>query len=91
MSRKASLSVRTQFSDCQPFLCSAQVEQGAITGSVVDQTGASVASAEGHRTNVATQAAATTETNVDGYYKIPYLLAGSYNLAVEKGDSRLPK
>jgi hypothetical protein len=62
----------------------AQVEQGAITGVVVDSTGASIPKAKVTATNQATGAAAVAETTEEGYYKIPYLLAGKYKLAVEK-------
>ncbi|PYT95314.1 MAG: hypothetical protein DMG38_27525 [Acidobacteria bacterium] len=62
----------------------AQVEQGAITGAVVDSTGASIANAKVTATNQATGTVAKTETTADGYYKIPYLAAGKYNVVVEK-------
>src|SRR5215213_10162751 len=65
-------------------VCRAQVEQGAITGVAADQTGASIPMAKVTATNVATQAVATTETNDEGYYKIPYLTPGVYNVVVEK-------
>src|SRR5882724_4214894 len=91
MSRQPSFLFLLSLAIASPFLCSAQVEQGAITGSVIDQSGASIPGAKITATNVATQAIATTETNVDGYYKIPYLLAGSYNVAVEKPGFSLAK
>src|ERR1700682_3278419 len=62
----------------------AQVEQGAITGAVVDSTGASIANAKVTATNQAKGTGAKTETSADGYYKIPYLAAGKYNVVVEK-------
>ena len=65
-------------------VCLAQVEQGAITGAVTDATGASVPLAKVTATNQATGAVSTAETTVDGYYKIPYLLAGKYTVVVEK-------
>ena len=65
-------------------VCFAQVEQGAITGAVVDATGASVPKAKVTATNQATGTVAATETTDDGYYKIPYLAAGKYKLSVEK-------
>jgi hypothetical protein len=64
-------------------VCEAQVEQGAITGVVVDPSGASVPKAKVTATNQATQAVAVAETTDDGYYKIPYLLAGKYDVVVE--------
>jgi Carboxypeptidase regulatory-like domain len=65
-------------------VCFAQVEQGAITGAVVDPTGASIPKAKVTATNQATGTVATTETTDDGYYKIPYLPAGKYKLTVGK-------
>jgi len=59
------------------IVCLAQVEQGAITGAVVDSTGASVPKAKVTATNQATGTIATSETTDDGYYKIPYLPAGN--------------
>ncbi len=65
-------------------LCFAQAEQGAISGSVTDPTGATIPQAKVTATNQATGAVATVETTEDGYYKLPYLPAGKYNLAIEK-------
>ncbi len=64
--------------------CFAQVEQGAITGVVADATGASIPKAKVTATNQATGVVAIAETTDEGYYKVPYLLAGKYKLAVEK-------
>src|SRR5262245_8405170 len=61
-----------------------QVEQGAISGAVLDPTGASIPKARVTATNQATGAVATAETTDEGYYKIPYLLAGRYRVSVEK-------
>jgi hypothetical protein len=66
------------------FVCFAQVEQGAITGLVLDPSGALVPNAKVTATNIATGVVAQAETTGDGYYKIPYLQAGKYNLSVEK-------
>jgi hypothetical protein len=65
------------------LVCYAQVEQGAITGAVTDSTGASILKAKVTATNQATGAVAAAETTDDGYYKIPYLLAGKYTVIVE--------
>src|SRR3954452_23555131 len=65
-------------------VCLAQVEQGAITGAVLDSTGASIPKAKVTATNQATGASAVAETTEEGYYKLPYLPAGKYKLAVEK-------
>ncbi len=66
------------------FVCLAQVEQGAIAGAVVDSTGASIPNATVTAKNQATGTIAKTETTPEGYYKLPYLPAGKYSLAVEK-------
>jgi hypothetical protein len=64
--------------------CFAQVEQGAISGAVLDPSGASISKAKITATNLATGASASTETTDDGYYKVPYLPAGKYSLVAEK-------
>jgi hypothetical protein len=50
-----------------------QGEQGIITGTVTDQSGAVVAGAKVAVREVSTQTASTTTTNARGYYTIPYL------------------
>jgi hypothetical protein len=62
----------------------AQVEQGAIAGTVVDASGSSIPKAKITVTNQATGVVAGAETTDEGYYKIPYLPAGRYKLSVEK-------
>ena len=66
------------------FICVAQVEQGSITGAVIDQSGASIPKVAISATNMATQVAAKTETNDEGYYKLPYLPPGKYAIVAEK-------
>jgi hypothetical protein len=65
-------------------LCLAQTEQGAITGVVIDQTGAAVPKAKVSAINTNTQVVATTESNDYGNYKIPYLLPGPYTVTAQK-------
>ena len=65
-------------------VCLAQVEQGAISGAVIDSSGAGITKAKVAATNQATGTVATAETTDEGYYKIPYLLAGKYRVVVEK-------
>src|SRR6266481_5418664 len=84
MSRKMLLLIATLLIATNGILCFAQVEQGAITGAVVDSTGASIPNAKVTATNQATGTVARTETTADGYYKVPYLPAGKYNVVVEK-------
>ena len=65
------------------LMCFAQVEQGGISGSVVDPTGAAMARVKVSATNQATGAMTRVETTGEGYYKIPYLPAGRYGLVME--------
>jgi len=83
MYRKLTLRIALLLAAMSAVTCLAQVEQGAITGVVVDATGAAIPKAKVTATNEATGAVATAETTEEGYYKIPYLLAGKYKLAVE--------
>jgi hypothetical protein len=65
-----------------------QGEQGTITGTVTDQSGAVVPGAKVTVKEVSTQTASTTVTNARGYYTIPYLAPGTYNVTAEsKGFS----
>src|SRR5437867_11804346 len=61
----------------------AQVEQAAITGAVTDQSDALVAGAQVTVTNTRTGVKAVTKTNAEGYYSVPYLAPGEYEVAVE--------
>src|SRR5712691_11628834 len=61
----------------------AQVEQGTITGTVFDEAGAVVAGARVTATRVGTQVARDTTTNGKGYYALPYLAAGTYDVTAE--------
>jgi hypothetical protein len=65
------------------LMCLAQVEQGAISGVVSDATGAFIAKAKVTAKNQATGVVAVAETTDEGYYKIPYLPAGKYDLSIE--------
>src|SRR6266404_6421091 len=91
MSRKMLLLIATLLIATNGILCFAQVEQGAITGAVVDSTGASIPGAKVTATNQATGTIARTETTADGYYKLPYLPAGKYNVVVEKDGFALDR
>jgi Carboxypeptidase regulatory-like domain/TonB-dependent Receptor Plug Domain len=61
----------------------AQIDQGTITGTVTDQQGAVIPKARVIVTNTRTQVARETLTNDEGYYRVPYLLPGQYELVVE--------
>lgn len=81
---KMGFRIATLLVAANAVVCLAQVEQGGIAGAVVDPTAASVPKAKVTATNQATGVIATAETTDEGYYKIPYLLAGKYKLVVEK-------
>jgi hypothetical protein len=79
-----ALPIALLFMATNAIISFAQVEQGAITGVVIDAAGASTPKAKVTATNQATGAVAVAETTDEGYYKIPYLAAGKYKLTVEK-------
>jgi hypothetical protein len=59
-----------------------QGERGALNGIVTDQSGAVVAGAEVTATNIETNIETKTTTTDAGVYRLPYLPAGKYKLAV---------
>jgi hypothetical protein len=61
----------------------AQVLYGSVVGSVTDQTGAVVPGATVSITNVQTGQAREAMTDDAGYYSIPNLLEGTYDLSVK--------
>ena len=71
------------FALASALICSAQVEQGAITGVVVDQSGAAIPGAKVRATNQATMTVAAVETTAEGH-KIP--CCGQYRRG---GEGRL--
>ena len=60
-----------------------QDPRGALTGRVTDPSGAAVADAEVRATNAATGVAASGRTSAAGVFSIPFLLPGTYSVAVE--------
>jgi Carboxypeptidase regulatory-like domain len=58
-----------------------QAEQGTITGVVTDSSGAAVGGASIVAREVSTRTTSATTTNQDGYYTIPYLAPGTYNVS----------
>ncbi|MCL5744537.1 MAG: TonB-dependent receptor, partial [Acidobacteria bacterium] len=61
----------------------AQVEQATITGTVRDQTGAIVPAVRVTARNVETGVETAGRTNAEGYYRIPYLRIGNYDVIAE--------
>ncbi len=61
---------------------SAQVKSSAITGTVTDQTGASVSKARVTVVNEETAVTSETQTTDKGDYTVPYLPVGHYTLVV---------
>ncbi|WP_245781763.1 TonB-dependent receptor [Granulicella pectinivorans] len=56
----------------------------ALVGTVTDASGGVVAGAKVVGTNVDTKIAYPGVTNAEGYYSIPYILPGTYDITVEK-------
>lgn len=61
----------------------AQQEQGTITGSVTDSSGAIVRGAAVTCRNTETNVANTTVSDADGYFTVPYLTPGYYDVSGE--------
>jgi hypothetical protein len=61
-----------------------QESRGTILGRVVDPSGAVVAGAKIHATNLATNSGAASVSNQEGNYEIPYLLPGMYRVTAEQ-------
>jgi hypothetical protein len=79
--RKALIFVVFYLLSSRPAI--AQVQNGQITGVVTDQSGATVAHAGVHVSNLATGYEADFESNDAGIYTAPELLVGSYRIRVE--------
>src|SRR5690348_16092701 len=62
----------------------AQVDRGAIVGTVTDQGGARIASAEVTVTNVETNQPTTVTTNEEGSFAVNLLRIGTYAVAAGK-------
>jgi hypothetical protein len=60
-----------------------QIDTGAITGTVTDQTGAVVPNAKVSLTNEGTNLTVTTTTSADGSYTFSPVKIGSYTVSVE--------
>lgn len=66
----------------------AQINVGRISGTVVDSSGAVVAGCPVQATNTSTGLTATAQTDGVGVYVFPGLVAGTYDLKVEKQGFR---
>jgi hypothetical protein len=58
--------------------CYAQGDRGLLTGLVRDPSGAAIAGVAIRAVHLTTNVAASTETNAEGNYTLPYLLPGDY-------------
>ena len=65
-----------------------QDARGTITGHVTDPTGANIAGADVRVTNIATGVVLASKTNEAGNYNAPFLLPGTYTVAVELSGFR---
>ena len=66
----------------------AQVSGGTISGTVSDPSGAAVAGASVEIRNVATDVARTLTTNEAGFYNVPNLVPGAYDVKVSANGFR---
>ena len=67
-----------------PLMLPAQVSNNtALVGTVTDQSGSVVANAHVVGTNVDTKVEYPGTTNAEGYYSIPFVLPGTYDITVE--------
>jgi hypothetical protein len=67
-----------------PRRSAAQAEQGTLVGTVQDISGAAIPGATITATNADTATVTTTVSNADGYFTLPYLTYGYYNVKAEK-------
>src|SRR5215813_11009313 len=78
----AIVSITFFFSTCS--LLEGQSTYGAITGSVIDPSGAAITDAKVTLTNLGTTETRTQPTNADGLYSFVNLVPGDYKIDVEK-------
>jgi len=70
-------------------LLNAQEYRASLLGLVTDSSGAAITNASIKVTNIESGVAATSTTNNEGSYLIPFLIPGRYSLTVEnRPDSR---
>lgn len=71
------------------LVCTAGAQTASINGTVTDASGAIVAHATVTATNASTNIARSTETGSAGVYSLTDLVAGPYELTIEKSGFRL--
>ncbi len=65
-------------------IAAAQQGRGTVSGTVTDQSGATVKGAKISITNTGTNAAVVTESNGEGFFTSPPLIVGTYRIEAEK-------
>ncbi len=78
--RALSLSAAAVLLFCLALPAVAQIDTGAIVGTVTDQSGASIPKASIVITNESTGVVFNTETNADGQYQVTALIPGNYSV-----------
>lgn len=66
----------------RPTLAAAQSGAGSIQGTVKDETGAVITDAQVHVVNLETHVATNTKSNHAGFYQVPELFTGRYQMTV---------
>ena len=75
---------------CVMLPVTAQETRGTFSGTVTDSSGAVITGATITVTNIGTRTVALATTNSTGYYEVPLLLPGNYEMTVEsKGFKKL--
>src|SRR5689334_12170962 len=82
------LAVSAMVMGLAPTKASAQVLYGSIVGTLTDETGAVVQKATVTVTNTSTGLSRQATTDESGYYSIPNLLEGQYDLSVTASNFR---
>jgi hypothetical protein len=80
-----TLSWRFAFATLLTYSAFAQTYTGSITGTVLDQSNATIPDATVAATNLATNVSQSTRSTSSGSYTIPALPPGTYRVSVEAG------
>jgi len=86
--RIANVAVLSVLVALLPLPAAAQVTTGTIVGTVQDQQGAAVPGASVTITNLGKGTASTHTTDSSGSFMVPFLIPGSYDVAVELAGFR---